>query len=85
MSKGDANKIADAIYLAEGGKKTRFPYGIKSIKTSHPRNVCITTIQHSYAYWTGRGSFIDFLSYTYCPFEDRETWVKNVKWFLHIK
>ncbi|MEK6818489.1 MAG: hypothetical protein AABY10_00990, partial [Nanoarchaeota archaeon] len=39
--------IVNAIYYAEGGAKTRFPYGIKSINTfgnkDYARKICLNT------------------------------------------
>lgn len=83
----DVNKIADAIYVAEGGDKTRYPYGI-SVKKSgiqtkgkeDARRICINTINHAYRDWVSaghKGDFIDFLSKRYC--EKPEHWAKMVK------
>jgi len=83
-------QIADAIYLAEGGAKTRHPYGILTkYKTTTPRQACINTIIHAQKDWNGEGDFIEFLGSRYCPVgaENDPTglnrnWVKNVKFFL---
>lgn len=80
----DANKIADAIYFAEGGAKTRYPYGIMSIKTTgvaDARKICINTINHAYRDWVSDGSkgdFIEFLSKRYDP-QTHDRWLKLVK------
>jgi len=63
--------LADAIYKAEGGAKTRHPYGIlKKYKTTTPRQACINTIKSGLKrYETSDKSlqFIPFLAQTYCP------------------
>ena len=84
----NTNAIADAIYVAEGGKKTRYPYGI-SVKKSgiqtadeaDARKICLNTIGHALNDWKSQGSkgdFIDFLSLKYCH-ENHKHWAKMVK------
>ena len=86
----DINKLADAIYKAEGGAKTRHPYGIlKHYKTTMPRQACINTIKHALRDWNGRGDFISFLGSRYCPVgcsNDNGTnryWISNVHKFYN--
>ena len=84
----NTNAIADAIYVAEGGKKTRFPYGISAKKSgiqtkdeADARKICINTIGHAYNDWkakNSKGDFIDFLSLRYCP-ENHIHWAKMIK------
>lgn len=82
-------RLANAIYKAEGGSKTRHPYGILvHFKTTTPRQACINTIKHRLNKWDSSGEFISFLAKTYCPvgtFNDpmglNRNWVKNVKHF----
>lgn len=83
------NQIADAIYKAEGGRKTSYPYGIlKRYKHTTPRQACLNTIAHAKRDWNGKGDFIEFLGNRYCPVgcdNDNGTnkyWLKNVRWFL---
>src|SRR3990167_7108119 len=43
-------QIVNAIYKAEGGKKTRFPYGIKSVKCEGEkecRKICLNTVKNN--------------------------------------
>lgn len=69
----EAGRMADAIWQVEGGPRTAFPYGIRSIKTTsaaHARRICINTIQNNHGRWlrAGRpGAFVDFLADRYCP------------------
>ncbi len=78
----NVNKLADAIYLAEGGRKTRHPYGVLSIKTANPRRICINTINNRIKAWDGRSDFITFLALKYCPPSadpvGHRNWIKNV-------
>lgn len=83
-------KIADAIYLAEGGAKTNHPYGILAhYKHTTPKQACINTINHAKKDWNGQGDFIVFLGNRYCPIGAKndptglnKNWIKNVKYFL---
>lgn len=50
------SRIADAIFRAEGGERTSSPYGIKSIKTTRPRHVCVVTINHAWKDFEGDGA-----------------------------
>lgn len=84
----NTNAIADAIYVAEGGAKTKYPYGI-SVKKSgiqttdaaDARKICLNTINHALNDWKAAGSkgdFIDFLSLRYCK-ENHKNWAKMIK------
>ncbi|HNX03587.1 MAG TPA: hypothetical protein PKM71_07985 [Candidatus Cloacimonas sp.] len=82
----DIERLADAIYYAEGGANTRFPYGILAkYKTTTPRQACINTIKSNLKRWNGEGDFISFLGKTYCPVGAKNdptglnrNWVRNV-------
>ena len=87
------NKLADAIYLAEGGSKAKRPYGILTVKCkthAEYRRVCLNTIRNAYNRWNKKGDFVDFLAKTYAPTEGvssstsklNKNWPKNVKHFL---
>ncbi len=85
ISDVNANKLANIIYKIEGGANTKYPYGIKSIKTSNPRQVCINTIKNTYVRWQNRGKtneFLFFLADRYCPPScDKQgnlNWKKNI-------
>ena len=85
LSEPQVNKIANAVFRIEGGTKTRWPYGIKSVKTSKPREVCKTTIRNNYGRWQkagSKGAFIEFLADRYCPPSVDKTgntnWRKNI-------
>ena len=89
------DKLADAIYLAEGGNKTRFFYGIKSINTHgdkvYARKICINTINNNYRRWVkagSKGDFTDFLGAVYCPPKAHplnKNWTRNVRYFMREK
>jgi hypothetical protein len=90
-------EIITAIYHAEGGEKTKYPYGIRSIPCESKtacRKVCEKTIQNNRVRFARYGhkqyqDFISFLSSRYCPIGSRDdpqglnkNWLKNVKFFL---
>lgn len=78
--------IVAAIFVAEGGHKTRYPYGIKSVRTSDPRAVCVNTVRNNWGRWDGRGCFLNFLGDRYCPPKadpvGNRNWKRNVKRIL---
>ena len=86
----NAERIADAIYKAAGGAKTKYPYGILTkYKHTTSRQACINTIRHAHKDWTGKGDFIEFLGGRYCPIGAKNdpkglnvNWIRNVKHFL---
>lgn len=88
----DAEKIADAIYRAEGGERARVPYGILTVKVHDvfdARNHCLSIIQKNFRAWQdagAHGDFIDFLADHYCPPAvdpvGNSNWKHNVKFFL---
>ena len=86
----DPNRLADAIYKAEGGAKTKHPYGILAkYKHTTPRQACLNTIRHTQKDWNGKGDFVDFLGDRYCPVGAKndptglnKNWKTNVRYFL---
>ncbi len=86
MSDARANQIADAIYKLEGGAKTKYPYGVKSVKTSNPRQVCLNTIKNNYIRWQKSGTTNDYLTFLgnrYAPVKGDKTnlnknWINNI-------
>lgn len=93
LSKEDVNRIANAIYKAEGGAKTRHPYGILAkYKKTSPRQACINTVQHKYSDWVASGDprpFITYLASKYAPrhvsndpFDLNRNWEKNVRFYM---
>ena len=85
----DIEHLANAIYWAEGGPNTNYPYGILTrYKHTTPRQACINTIKHALKDFKG-GDFISFLGSRYCPVgcdNDNGTnkyWVRNVTYFYN--
>jgi len=87
------DQLANAIYRAEGGAKTRHPYGIfPHYKHTTPRQACLNTIksaQRRFAKQTKEKDFVHFLSLTYCPIGAsndpkglNKNWVRLVNYFL---
>jgi hypothetical protein len=68
-------QIVDAIYLAEGGAKAKYPYGIRSVNCeseSSCRKVCENTVRNNRKRFASYGhkqysDFIAFLGSRYCP------------------
>lgn len=88
----NVERLANAIYIAEGGNKTKHPYGILAkYKHTTPRQACINTIKSAlkrYNKQGAKGDFIAFLGKTYCPVGAsndpwglNKNWVKNVKYY----
>jgi hypothetical protein len=91
------NKVVDSIYKAEGGSKTRHPYGILSIKvksSDEARKRCYEVVNWRYQMWLSssrKESFIKYLSKSYCPpgaLNDplglNHNWVRNVNHFMEV-
>lgn len=88
----NVDKLANAIYISEGGAKTKHPYGILAkYKNTTPRQACINTIKSAIKRFNKQSKekdFILFLSKTYCPIGAKndptvlnKNWVKNVKFY----
>lgn len=92
LTREEADRLANAIYRVEGGSRTRYPYGIKSVRTSNPRAVCLRTIQNAHDDWLRYGrphGHLDFLAYLgrrYCPPEadphGHRNWLRNMRSIL---
>lgn len=71
----DVDRLANAIYIAEGGSLTNHPYGILAkYKHTTPRQACINTIKHKLRDFNreiitqlDEREFIAYLGQTYCP------------------
>ena len=84
----DFNRLADTIYKAEGGNKTRFAYGVERITASgkrYPYDVitakskCLESINRAHKRWIRggcKGDFVEFLGKTYAQ---DPLWSKKVK------
>jgi hypothetical protein len=91
LSDREAARIADAIYVIEGGVKAKVPYGILSVRVrdeSQARQVCLNTIKNTHQRWikAGRkGEFLHYLANRYCPPVDspgNRNWKRNIKLVL---
>ena len=84
-------KLCEAIYRSEGGDRTNYPYGIKSVSCATKmecKAVCIKTMRHykkDFARHGGHGvkNFIKYASFRYVGLRDRtrEAWEKNVNFY----
>jgi len=91
LSEREAARIADAIYIIEGGTKAKVPYGILSMKVrdkEHARRICINTIRNNHERWMKagkKGDFLHFLADRYCPPSDsagNRNWKRNIQLVL---
>ena len=57
MPSETVSKIADAVFRAEGGYETKYPYGIIRAHSANPRLVCINTINHAWKDFEGEQRF----------------------------
>lgn len=92
MPQAEAERIADAIYVAEGGAKAKKPYGILSVKVANEaeaRRVAVNTIRNNWKRWhdAGKpGEYLEFLAKRYAPVGAEndpqglnKNWLKNVR------
>lgn len=82
-------RLADAIYVAEGGARARVPYGVLSVKVrgeAEARRVCEASVRNNWRRWeaAGRpGKFIQFMADRWVPKKSdpvgNRNWVKNME------
>ena len=90
-------QIINAIYLAEGGDRAEYPYGIRSISCGSRAEclkICRNTVRNNRQRFADYGhksypDFISFLGSRYCPVGAgndpkglNKNWIKNVTFFL---
>jgi hypothetical protein len=90
-------QLAMAIYKAEGGSATKYPFGIRGVHCvgyTECKERCKATIRHNrrrFAQATGQRheSFVIYLAGVYCPGTGRknaqrehQNWIHNVKFYL---
>lgn len=89
-------EIAQAIYLAEGGAVSKYPYGIRSVKCNSKdecKKICLKTIANNRKRFAsdskGFSDYLQFLASRYCPIGAdndpkglNKNWLKNVRFFL---
>lgn len=92
------DEICDAIYLAEGDKKAKVPFGILSVNCEGYdacRQVCLNTVRNNRRRYADYGykeydEFLAFLASRYAPTQGADNdpmnlnrhWLKNVRYFL---
>ena len=70
------SRLADAIWVAEGGRKTKYPYGIKPKRdVFKAREKCLSIIRVEHAKWSGYSGrpFIYFLADRYAPYNEKSS------------
>lgn len=88
-------RLATAIYWAEGGARARVPYGVLSLPVrdaDHARQITLNSIRNNWRRWeqAGRpGDFIQFMGLRWCPpsvdAAGHTNWVRNVTRIYHGK
>jgi len=81
-----ADKMADAIYKAEGGANTKHPYGVKSVSTTDARKTTLVSINNNWKRWQqagSKGDFVDFMANRWCPVVSDP--VGNKNWKVNVK
>jgi len=90
LSQRDVDRMAVAIFRAEGGYSAKYLYGVKSVPhrtESEARRICENSVRNNYARWVESrltNNFIPFMAKRYCPL-DQTNWAKNVKYFYSKK
>ena len=83
-------QFAQAIYRVEGGAKTSYPFGVKSINTggdyAKAKRITIISINNNYSRWEKSGkkiSFVKFMALRWCPPSadpiGHKNWVNNME------
>jgi hypothetical protein len=91
----DPNKLADAIFKAEGSYKAEFLYGIRSVKykdEADARRICLNTINNNKKRFLKQDKYedyLEFLSSKYAPVGAEndpknlnKNWLRLVRYFL---
>ena len=88
----DANRLANAIYKAEGGARAVKPFGILSVPCegyAECRQICLNTIRNHVKRHADHECGLDFitcLGRRYCPptaHKLNRNWVKNVSYYYN--
>lgn len=84
-------QIVNAIFLAEGGSRAQYYYGVRSVKyrdIAEARQICLNSVKNGRKRWIKAGKPYDliiFIGLRYCPpkaHPKNSAWVRNVKYFL---
>ena len=88
------SQIVDAIYVAEGGESTKYPFGIVSVKCEgyeECREICTNTVRNNVKRWQNAvkegdsRDYLTFLWHRYCPPTEHSlnaNWKNNVEKYL---
>lgn len=81
-------QIVDAIYIAEGGEKTRYPFGIMSVKCTgytECRHVCMNTVVNNVVRWRNSGNSQDYLTFLGCRYAPLNAHPLNKYWKNNVE
>lgn len=83
-------RLADKLWLCEGGRSAKWPYGVRGYSWDNvegARIACLNTIRSRHQVWLTCGTdkpFLDFLCDSYCPTESDPTGNTNLKRNLRL-
>lgn len=91
LTRKDVDLYSSVIYRIEGGRGTKFPFGVKCHQHTYneARRICQNTITHAYTDWrrSPNGPFYSYLADRYCPPSvdpiGNERWKKNFRSLLN--
>ena len=96
----DDERLANAIFRAEGGHNATYLYGIRSIPykdEAEARQICLNTIRNNKKRYKDYGhkhynNYLEFLASRYCPIGAKNDpyglnrhWLKNVRYFYGLR
>lgn len=95
LTPAQTEQFAQAIYRVEGGSRTKYPFGVKSIDTggdyAKAKRITEVSIRNNYARWIKAGkpvSFIKFMALRWCtPSADptgHTNWVLNMSKLINF-
>jgi hypothetical protein len=86
-------EICESVFIIEGGLKTLYPYGIRSVYCSGVedcKQICLNTVQNNKVRYAEFGykkykTYLEYLSSRYCPITvpGCENWLPNLKFYLN--
>ena len=83
----EEERLANIVWRVEGGSKTRWPYGVQSVRVAgvlEAREITLRSIRNHRNRHAAHSCGLDFLacwSRRWCP-PNHRVWVKNVRYFL---
>jgi len=83
-------RMADKLWLCEGGRASKWPYGVRGYSWDNvegARRACLNTISNRYQVWVDKQiqqPWLDFFCDQWCPSSEDETGNSNLKRNLRL-